>query len=211
MHETEYKLVAPDIDRLLVFFDRGHLNPSGITQTIDEAMKPLFEVLAPLAPLKSNDEAKAIWLRIPRGDISDYTSFEDLKEYGEVETYQEYEQLWKDEYPEEIVWYRLVIIEGKNRNGDVDFKAVALGDKTIISAMMDRQGKETYSDDAVVALCGLLVSAAKNSMELLRKGEYNEIVAASLPYQFKTGVIKRSDLWKSESENKEYVYDGLSE
>ena len=105
----------------------------------------------------------------------------------------------------------MVIIEGKNRNGDVDFRAVALGDKTIISAMMDRQGKETYSDDAVVALCGLLVSAAKNSMELLRKGEYNEIVAASLPYQFKTGVIKRSDLWKSESENKEYVYDGLSE
>ena len=96
MHKTEYKLVAPDIDKLLRFFDRGHLNPSGITQKIDDAMKPLFEVLSPLAPLKSNDEAKAIWLRIPRGDISDYTSFEDLKEYGEVETYQEYEQLWKD-------------------------------------------------------------------------------------------------------------------
>ena len=205
MHETEYKLVAPHIDRLLGFFDRGHLNPSGVTPKQEEAMKPLFEALAPLAPLKSNDEAKAIWLRIPRGDISDYTPFEDLKEYGEVNTYEEYEQYWKDEYPDPIVWYRLVIVEGKNRDGVVDFKAVALGDKTLISAMMDRQGEMSYSDDAAIELCRLAADAAKESIELLRQGEYNKTVAESLPYQFRTGVIKRSVYWKYQNEDKEFI------
>lgn len=208
--ENKYKLVAPDVDRLLRFFDKGHLNPSGVRPKLDKAMKPLFKALAPIAPLKSNDEAKAIWVQIPRGDISDYDSFEDLKEYGEVKTYKEYEKLWREDYPDEVKWYRLVIVEGKNREGKVDFKAVAFGDKTIISAMMDEKGAETFSDDAAVALCKLLVPAAKKSVELLKRGKYNKMVSDSLPYQFRTGVMKRSDLWKHEPNFKNSDFDGLS-
>lgn len=208
--KNKYKLVAPDMDRLLRFFDRGHLNPSGIRPKLDKAMKPLFKALAPVAPLKSNDEVKSIWIQIPRGDISDYDSFEDLKEYGEVKTYKEYEKLWREDYPDEVKWYRLVIVEGKNREGKVDFKAVAFGDKTIISAIMDEKGAETFSDDAAVALCKLLVPAAKKSVELLKSGEYNKMVSGSLPYQFRTGVIKRSDLWKHEPNFKNNDFEGLS-
>ena len=92
---------APTIDRILRWFDRGHLNPSVPTERIKAAMEPLFAVLTPLAPLKSNNEAKAIWIRIPRGDISDYDSYEDLLEYGEVDTYEEYQSRWREEYPDE--------------------------------------------------------------------------------------------------------------
>ena len=53
-----YKLVAPDIDRLLKYFDRGYLNPSGVRPALAKAMEPLFELLSPLAPLEDNDEAK---------------------------------------------------------------------------------------------------------------------------------------------------------
>lgn len=208
--KNKYKLVAPDMDRLLRFFDRGHLNPSGIRPKLDKAMKPIFKALAPVAPLKSNDEVKAIWVQIPRGDISDYDSFEDLKKCGEVKTYKEYEKLWREDYPDEVKWYRLVIVEGKNREGKVDFKTVSFGSKTIISAIMDEKGVETFSDDAAVALCKLLVPAAKKSVELLKSDEYNKMVSSSLPYQFRIGVIKRSDVWKREPNFKNNDFDGLS-
>lgn len=211
MKEQNYKLVAPDIDRLLNCFERGHLNPSGITPKLDQAMKPLFKVLAPLAPLKSNNEAKTIWIQVPRGDILDFDSFEDLKDWGEVETYTEYENLWKQEYPDEVKWYKLVIVEGKNHDGQVDFKAVALGNKTIISARMDEEAKENYKDDYAVTLCNLIIGAAEKSIQLLKSGKYNDMVQANLPYEFRIGVIKRSDLWKHDSEYKKFNFDNLSE
>ena len=91
--EYKYKMVAPDIDRLLNSFRHGYMNPTVSTEALFKAMEPLFEILKPLAPYKKNDEAKIIWLRIPRGTIEDYDSFEYMKEYEMVETYQEYEQM----------------------------------------------------------------------------------------------------------------------
>ena len=38
----DYKLVAPAIDRLLRFFDRGYLNPSVPSEKLYEAMEPFF-------------------------------------------------------------------------------------------------------------------------------------------------------------------------
>ena len=78
--KSNYKLVAPDVDSLLRYFDRQHMNPTQSTPALLNAADPIFSLLAPLAPLKNNDEAKAIWLRIPRGTIEDYDSFEDMKE-----------------------------------------------------------------------------------------------------------------------------------
>lgn len=209
--KNEYKLVAPVIDRFLRFFDRRYLNPSGTTEKLNAAMEPLFKAFEELAPLKSNREAKSIWIQVPRGNISDYDSFEELKESGEAETYEEYEKLWKEDYPVEEKWYEVVIVEGKDRDGKIDFRAVGVDNKTIISAMLNKNGEESFSDDAACVLCKLIVPAVKKSMELLRNGKYNELVASSLPYQFKTGVIKRSILWKYDLEHKTFDFDSLDE
>lgn len=202
---------APMIDSLLLCFDRGHLNPSAPTERIRNAMEPLFAVLAPLAPLKSNNEAKAIWIKIPRGDISDYDSYEDMLEYGEVDTYEEYEARWKEEYPDEYKWYELVVVESFNKDGSLSFRAVALGNKTIISAMMDRDNPEySYTEDTAVELCGLLTEAAGEAIGKLRAGTYQDEVDAGLPFWFKTGVIRRSVLWENDPEQKEFDLDGIS-
>ena len=66
---NNYKLVAPDIDSLLNCFERGFLNPSAPSEALCKAMDPLFEMLREMAPLRKNDEAKAIWVTIPRGSI----------------------------------------------------------------------------------------------------------------------------------------------
>ena len=188
---------APTIDRLLRYFDRGHMNPSAPTERIKKAMEPLFKTLSSLAPLNENSEAKAIWLRIPRGEISDYGSFDEFKDYGEVETYEEFETQWKENYPEEYCWYELVIVEDFNKDGKLRYRGVRLGDETIISAMMNEKPVgQSFTEDAAVSLCGLLTEAAEEAMEKLRAGIYNKEVNEQLPFSLRTGVIRRSVLWE---------------
>ena len=203
---------APTIDRLLRWFDRGFLNPSTPTDRIKEAMDPLFSVLAPLAPLKTNNEAKAIWLKIPRGDISDYDRFEDLKEYGEIETYEDYLQLWKQEYPDQYKWYELIIWEGFGKDGAPSFRAVALENNMIINADLDENpAVYSFKEDAAVSLCGLLTVAAGEAIAALRAGTYNDDVNKHLPYQFRTGVIPRSVLWAYEPEQKAFDLEEIDD
>lgn len=202
---------APTIDRLLRYFDRGHMNPSAPTERIKKAMEPLFKTLSSLAPLNENSEAKAIWLKIPRGEISDYGSFDEFKDYGEVETYEEFETQWKENYPEEYCWYELVIIESFNKDGKLRYRGVRLGDEMIISAMMnEKPAGKSFTEDAAVSLCRLLTEAAEEAMEKLRAGTYNEEVNEQLPFSFRTGVIHRSVLWEKEPEYFTPIPKGLT-
>ena len=93
----KYKMVAPDIDRLLLAFHHGYMNPTSSTDALLAAMEFLFTILKPLAPYKENNEAKTIWLRIPRGSIEDYDRYDYMKEIEIVDTYEGYEQEWKQD------------------------------------------------------------------------------------------------------------------
>lgn len=186
---------APKLDALLRCFDRGHLNSSIPTRRIINAIEPLFSAMAPIAPLRSNSEVKALWIAVPRGDISNYDSFESQRDYGIVDTYDEYLQNWHDDYPDELCWYRLVIIENYRKDGALNYRGVSFGDKAIISASFD-DGKEEYhyTEDATVELCGLLVELVEEAICHLRLGDYNAYLKANLPYQFRVGVVRRSVL-----------------
>ncbi len=203
-------ITATTIDRLLRSFDREYLNPSGVTQRIKDAMEPLFAALSSLAPLQKNDEAKAIWLQFPRGDISDYDFFEDLKEWGVVETEEEYKAKWLEDYPNETCWYQLVLAEAFNKDGSLRYRGVSLGNSMIISALMDEAEECSYTEDAAVELCSYITSAAEHAMDMIRQGTYNDEVDASLPYWFRTGVLKRTVFWKAEPEMKTRTLEGFT-
>ena len=90
--EREYKLVAPDVDQLIRYFDNRYLNPILSTPALLSATNLLWDALEPVAVLPKNDEAKSIWIRVPRGKIEDFETFENAKEYyDEVKTYEDYE------------------------------------------------------------------------------------------------------------------------
>ena len=213
--KSNYKLVAPDVDSLLRCFDRYHMNPTQSTPALLSAADPLFDLLAPLAPLKKNDEAKAIWLRIPRGTIEDYDSFEDMKEYGEVETYEEYEKRWREDYPEEYKWYELVAVRSYDRDGSLRYYGISLDNETVVSATMEDRSYSDfngyYNEEAACTLCRVIAPAVHESIDLLKENRYNDVVESGLPYEFRTGVIKRADLWEYEPECKKNDYDGLTE
>ena len=171
-------LTAPIIDRLLCWFNERYLNPSYPTKKKIEAMDKLFPILSDLTPLKENNEAKSIWVCIPRGGIENYTSYKDLKNLGEVANKKEYLERWHEDYPQEMYWYRLTILEGRNKTGEIDFRAVVFGEKMIIHADMRKESEsEDWKDEAVEELCDLISVCAKESMEKLRAGKYNHELA----------------------------------
>ena len=150
-------------------------------------MEPLFAALSDLTPLKKNDEAKAIWLEIPRGTIDDYESFENMLEWGEVDSYAEYGKMWNEDYLAESCWYRLVIVASLSRNGTLRFRAVAFGDKTIISAVMDEGTNDDVfypAENQTAEICSLLTILASDAMEKVRSGTYNDRINTALPYPF---------------------------
>lgn len=213
-----YKLVAPDVDCLLRYFDHQNMmNPTESTEPLLAAFEKLWSALAPLAPLTKNEEAKSIWLRIPRGTIEDYGNcnytFDEARDYGEVETYEEYENNWKSEYPNSPVWFNLTVVKSFDKDGRLRFYGVNLGSKNIIYALTDRFSEEgnRFIQDAAVKLCELILPAAQESIKLLKSGTYNDLVESSLPYQFRTGVIRRSDLYDYEPNYRTVDYDGLRE
>ena len=210
--DVEFKLIAPDIDQLLGFFDRGWGNAKPSTDGILRAVESLVDIMRPVAPMQKNDEVKSIWLRIPRGTIEDFGDFDELKEDGEFETYEEFERYWSENYPDEYNWYEFVLAQCFNPDGNLRFYAVGLGNNSIVSASTEDKCFESYrygEEETAIKLCTLIAPAVEEAVEMLKSGEYNDFVEKNLPYQFRTGVILRSDLWAVDSDYKKFDYDGL--
>ena len=203
---------ALQIDRLLPHFER-YSNPAATSKRIAQAMEPLFQILSQLAPYSKNDECKTLWIKVPRGEIEEYDSFEDMKDGGEVDTYEEYLERWKEDYPDDFCWYDVSVFEIFEKDGRLRYRGVFVGDKNVVSAEMDEGFTEIaeWHEDAVVELLSLICIAAEQSMNKIRNGSYNSEVCTELPYKFRTGVIKRSVLWSVDEEYLKYDTDGLSD
>ena len=200
----EWKLVAPDIDRLLGCFDGRHKNPTVQTRKVLGALDRLFEVLADLVPLATNNEAKSIWLKIPRGSLGDFDSYEDLLGEGEVGSREEYIALWESEYPDAYTWYELVIVKNEY------CQAVSVGRVPVVCADLSREPAEgDWHEEHLLALLELLARSADESMDALRSGTYNETVANELPYFHRVGVVSRGDVWACEPESRAALFDGM--
>ena len=209
------RLTAPELDGLLRRFDRGLMSPVPLTGALREAVAPLCRLVSPLVPIDSDGEVRALWLRVPSGTIEDYESFEDMMAWGEAETYEGYVTRWHEDYPDELSWYRPVVVQSFDAKDNLRYLGVSLGNKTIVSASADDRFSDLqrghYAEDVACLICTKVLPAAQESIELLLAGEYNSLVAASLPYQFRVGVIRRRDLWEAEPDVRATDYDGFPE
>ena len=210
--KESYRLVAPDIDRLLERFEIGWQNMESPTKKLMDSVTPLFESLADLKPCKDNDEVKEIWIMVPRGTIEDYGDFEEMKSCGEVSTRKQFNKRWKEEYPDETKWYKLIVAMTDDER--FAYRSVSVDNINVVSANL-RDGlseqEDLYSEQAALMLLPLLTDSVKKSMEMLRAGTYNDFVEKNLPYQHRKGVISRKDLWDVYPENKKSIFENLSD
>ncbi|MER2183863.1 MAG: hypothetical protein ABTA22_10110, partial [Clostridia bacterium] len=110
--DQEFRLIAPDVKRLLGCYERI-MNPEQPSAALMEALDPLIRAMADLAPFPKSNESKGIWITVPRGEITDWGDFEEAKADGDVESYEEFESLWRLYYPLETEWYFVCVTENK--------------------------------------------------------------------------------------------------
>lgn len=202
----EWKLVAPDIDRLLRAFGRGYKNPAAQTRKVLDALDRLLDVLADLKPLAGNDEVKSIWLKVPRGSLDDFGDYEELLAEGEVTSHEEYVELWESEYSDDYSWYELVAVENEC------CRAVSVGNVMVLCAGSQQKPADfDWLEEHVVILLDLLARSACESMRALREGSYNAAVAEQLPYYLRTGVVARDAIWAAHPEARDAIFDGMDE
>lgn len=111
------KIAAPTIDKIRNFNHDSVIVDYETTRLLDE----MFDYLIDNIKFDEKDGEKDYYFEFfyqgKRGEIEDFESFEDCVEYYEISTVEEYQDLWKREFPEENYWhhfeFRKVIYENK--------------------------------------------------------------------------------------------------
>ena len=84
------KYIQPNMYRLL---RNGSRDEYRLTDRAEEIAWELHKVLSVFDPC-GDDDNRSIWLEVPRGEISDWMTYEEALEYEDVTTREEYELAW---------------------------------------------------------------------------------------------------------------------
>jgi len=97
---------APQIDG---FINRYHREQYALDEKSKGLLLKLYSLIDLIEPC-GDDEKHILWLREERGTIEDYGNLDELIEDGIVDNKEQFEECWKEEYPDEYCWYRLTTL-----------------------------------------------------------------------------------------------------
>jgi hypothetical protein len=178
------KIYAPQLDDLI-------RRAKGSADAPDEVTKA--QVMIFLDKLKAitvcgDDERRELWFYAERGTIDDFGDYEEYRDNGEVETREEFQNLWEGYYPDPLQWYRLTSVSYKGTH------SLFLGDNFVFQIEPEPNPKRSYSVDNS-ELATWMTSALDNTIQSLQDGAYNSFVEKHLPYRIRLGKILRDDYW----------------
>ncbi len=110
MNKKNIELTAPKLE-LYNRHDTCHdyrqqeVNPETIA-----LLPALFAEIRKISPYYENG-ARILHFCVDRGTIEDYGDYEDQLECGIVENYEEFENNWKESYPDEKNWFTFGFLE----------------------------------------------------------------------------------------------------
>lgn len=197
-------MFAPEVDHYVDNLKRINYRHVGNDTTYDEKSYTLiaevFELIKRISPVKW--ENREIWLKVPRGDISAFGSYEEWKEYGEVDTEEEFAQIWQSHYPDEFVWYNVVFSEDNN------YKAIFVNNRMIVEDD-PRKDKAGWPLN-ISSFMEWLTEAVIKTLTDIESGIYNARLETELPYECRVGTIHRSDYYAIFPEDRENDFAGLT-
>lgn len=189
-NQTIKWLSAPKVDQLIY-------RAENLYEVTDKRTKglviELFQKLQSIA-ICGDDERRELWLVAPRGSIEEFGDYENYLEDGEVESLEEFEELWLSEYPDTQKWYLLSTSVYKG------IYSVFINGKLVFQIQPDFSGQHPYDKSQ---LAGWLLTAVEEAIISLKAGNYNEYVSKNLPYRKRLGKILREDYWHIFHEEKE--------
>lgn len=178
------------------------------TEQCYELMDDLFALLERFKPI-SEHGVKSMWFCARRGSIEDfakhYGSYEELLEEQCIKNYTQYEEHWRDIFPDEFEWYQLDAVEDKTSG----YRAVYLQHEHVLEQEGDIR-KSEYRH-GISEFLDWLIESVRNCLDALEAGTYNKTVEANLPARHKTGTILRKYLWDAFPEGRKQYFENLSQ
>ena len=197
------RLTAPIVDSYVERLHRNGLESYPCSQETYAMLPALFAEVMKISPYKSKNVARRLHFRADRGPIEDFGDYDELHDVGEVENRAEFEELWKEFYPDEKHWFTVEFFE------EDGFQAVWINNKLIISYRSDSK-PTTWGMDARELISWLTDEVIKCQREILN-GTYNDTVAKELPPGHRYGTLTRKALWEICPGEKEEYFANLPE
>lgn len=198
------RITAPKLDRLLRIFKIDTFNPQTYDSKVKGKLNELYELLDIIKPLDDNDDIKVLYFSVDKGTIEDYGDYEELKSLGDVSNYEEFEKYYKEDYPDDIYWYKLST--GKYEN----YRTISINYNNIIYADMD-DGIDGFEISQLEELLDFIIIKVKEIINMLNDNTYNDYILNNLSYKNKFGVIKRCDYWNIYPDIKERLLTEVSQ
>ena len=196
-------MTAPKLDFLLEIFGDRTYNPESYDTKVKEKINNLYDLLDKIKPLR-DDEYKVLYFSAEKGNIEEYGNFEELEADGEVDSYEEFEKRFNEDYPDNIIWYKMTSSRYKN------YRMISINSKSIIYADMDSEN--TWFDNyQLQELLDFLIDKTKDCIKMLEEGTYNDFISSNYSYKNRFGVIKRKEYWKLYPEIKKNLLDEISQ
>ena len=201
------KMFAPVFSRYVHSLGRVGYRNYDCNYTYDDKsyknIDKIYEILNKIKPVSEENNARELWLKIPRGQLEDYGDFEQARDFGDVNTIEEFKEMWLEEFPNEYVWFNFVSVEDPS----IPYRAIFIENKHVLE--VDSRKEMSYPND-ISEFTETLLNAVTDCYNKLVAGTYNDEVNRELPPEYKTGTILRSELWKLFPESKDELFDSFS-
>ena len=182
------KLIQPLICRLSKGgFDNSYSVANQTSRDILLEIKTLLDTFEPIG----DDYRHGLWIEIPRGKPADWASFDEVKDWGEVETEEEYLSYWQEEFPRETYWHYLSVSQY------IGHTFLHISDNDMHGCIIhDDPNRDCNRNSPFDWFLDPLLTLLKEKVAEIVKNPpaYNRYVEEHLPKRQRTGHIARKDL-----------------
>ena len=201
--ENYKQIYAPELIMYTRHYSSNGFNEStALTEESQRLYNLILQEVQKIKPTVKDRTIWELWFCAPKGSLEDFGDYEELHEEGVYDTYEEFENEWK-EFDKEEYWFRLSIVIEDN------FSSLWLDNASIITIIEDDKNKH-WSVDYDELLCFLLYELRK-IVEMVIDGTYNDYLNEKLPYEYREGVIQRSKLIQYAPKFREVYLEDLSD
>lgn len=183
------ELFAPRLDNIS---DGLPFDPHSLNWDIYHQLIAIYELMTCIKP-EEDDDKRELWLEISRGSIKDFGEFEEYKEEEIIETYDQFERLWKDYYSDEKKWYSFATSKYQEELFFFFDSKLAFS----IKEKEEPEKKEKYDNNVICEFVDWLHYRVEKETKRLKKNvdTYNKYLEENLSYHKRLGRIKRNDFW----------------
>lgn len=201
------ELKAPAIMHYIHWLSHLDYHRSEYSVAYDEKtyslLDDLFDLIKQIQPSSENG-VRSFWLCSDRGTIEDFGDYEEMYENNEVSNYEEFESLWKYEFPEEKEWFLFQALD----DPQIGYRCIVMNHHLIIETDL-RKEKDSFPYN-ISEFVSWLVNAVQSLIEELKHNIYNDRVRRELPIQHRTGTILRKHFWDVYPQAREEFFSSIS-